>query len=466
MILVKPSKVTLILISFILLLSFQYTSYVYGKVSVNAPDLKAELVVNGLKFPTGMIFLAEDDLLVIEKDGIVKRVLEDTISKNTVLNITSIVNSTRERGLLGIAKSNESAFAEDELQDPDSNIYLYFTEKIPNHIHNYCNIKNCTTARVVNSLYVYEIKSGQLVNPRLLFSIPFGNTDIGLEHIGGKITVGPDKRIYISGGDGYPCRSVEDCTMSINEGALNSKTANSNGSNATGIGGILALAYGAKTNMTESILGHDFPLNLYYAYGIRNSFGLDFDPLAGNLWDTENGPFFGDEINLVKPGFNSGWAKAQGIWPITNYNQLVKDEPAGYHFPKDDMAVNGHALFDFNGNGKYSSPEFTWNNSEGLTALKFFNSSKLGKEYKDDMFVGSFSKGRIYHFDLNKDRNSLVTDSQLKNNVVYNKSELKDFIFAKGFGPITDLQVSPNGFLYILTYDGSIWKIIRSDTKS
>jgi glucose/arabinose dehydrogenase len=41
----------------------------------------------------------------------------------------------------------------------------------------------------------------------------------------------------------------------------------------------------------------------------RNSFGIDFDPISGKLWDTENGFLFGDEINLVEPGFNSGWAK-------------------------------------------------------------------------------------------------------------------------------------------------------------
>ena len=50
----------------------------------------------------------------------------------------------------------------------------------------------------------------------------------------------------------------------------------------------------------------------YYAYGIRNSFGMDFDPVTGNLWDTENGPSYGDEINLVEPGFNSGWQVVQG----------------------------------------------------------------------------------------------------------------------------------------------------------
>ena len=47
----------------------------------------------------------------------------------------------------------------------------------------------------------------------------------------------------------------------------------------------------------------------YYAYGVRNSFGLAFDPVTGVLWDTENGPSNYDEINLVLPGFNSGWNK-------------------------------------------------------------------------------------------------------------------------------------------------------------
>ena len=72
----------------------------------------------------------------------------------------------------------------------------------------------------------------------------------------------------------------------------------------------------------EGLLGHYKPLNMYYGYGIRNSFGIAFDPLTGNLWDTENGPGFGDEINLVIPGFNSGWLKVQGFWPVFTYNPV------------------------------------------------------------------------------------------------------------------------------------------------
>jgi hypothetical protein len=53
-------------------------------------------------------------------------------------------------------------------------------------------------------------------------------------------------------------------------------------------------------------------MHKYYAYGIRNSFGITFDPLTGNLWQIENRPDVYDEINIVKPSFNSGWIQIMG----------------------------------------------------------------------------------------------------------------------------------------------------------
>ncbi len=70
--------------------------------------------------------------------------------------------------------------------------------------------------------------------------------------------------------------------------------------------------------MGEGILGNSTPLRLYYAYGIRNSFGIGFDPVSGNLWESENGPEDGDEINLVEPGFNDGWQQVHGLAKSTN----------------------------------------------------------------------------------------------------------------------------------------------------
>ncbi len=61
----------------------------------------------------------------------------------------------------------------------------------------------------------------------------------------------------------------------------------------------------------------------YFAYGIRNSFGTTIDPLTGTLWQTENGPSEYDEINIVKPGFNSGWVQIMG--PMSRSDNSIND---------------------------------------------------------------------------------------------------------------------------------------------
>jgi hypothetical protein len=54
---------------------------------------------------------------------------------------------------------------------------------------------------------------------------------------------------------------------------------------------------------------------------------MDFDPSTNMLWVTENGPSFGDEVNLVEAGFNCGWKKIQGIWKLkgATYGNVTLD---------------------------------------------------------------------------------------------------------------------------------------------
>jgi glucose/arabinose dehydrogenase len=61
-----------------------------------------------------------------------------------------------------------------------------------------------------------------------------------------------------------------------------------NGAEPDGTSGILRINQNGKV-ANPGILGNKFPLNMYYAYGMWNSFGIDFDPVTGKLWDTENG---------------------------------------------------------------------------------------------------------------------------------------------------------------------------------
>jgi len=222
-----------------------------------------------------------------------------------------------------------------------------------------------------------------------------------------------------------------------------------NGTFPDGRAGILRFTPDGKA-VDHGILGSKYPLNLYYAYGIRNSFGLDFDPVSGKLWDSENGPEFGDEINLVNSGFNSGWLIAQGIWEGRNLSisgRVVHEEPQG--------------LVDFGGKGKYSVPEFVWNNTVGVTALNFLNSDKLGNSYKNGLFVASFNLGEIYHFDLNDNRTALIL---VNSDRLAEDQDAKSLTFARGLGKITDMQVGPDGNLYVLSRyfnKGTIFKISK-----
>jgi hypothetical protein len=73
------------------------------------------------------------------------------------------------------------------------------------------------------------------------------------------------------------------------------------------------------------------------------------------------------------------------------------------------------------------------------------------------MFVGDFRNGNIYHFKLNEDRTQLSLNGSLADKVADNPEELSknDVIFGEGFGAITDLEVGPDGYLYILSlYQG------------
>jgi aldose sugar dehydrogenase len=275
-----------------------------------------------------------------------------------------------------------------------------------------------------NFLYRYEFANNQLLNPKLLLALPSGTNGM---HDGGKIVVGPDNNVYVTVGD----LAGKHFDRYYHTKAQNNKT----GQEPDGTGGILRITQDGKP-AREGILGNKYPLNLYYAYGIRNSFGMDFDPMTGNLWDTENGEFNGDEINLVRPGFNSGWSTIEGIADL-------------------DQKFDVDNLVNFNGKGKYSDPEFAWYTNYGAvgpTALEFLDSDKYGKEYENDLLVGDFNHGNLYHFELDKARTELSLEGSLKDKIASEDDDsLQNLIFAKAPGGITDIQVGPDGFIYFVS---------------
>jgi aldose sugar dehydrogenase len=394
---------------------------------INDPNLKLELVSEELQQPTQMAFLGPDDILVLEKaSGIVKRIVNDVIMEEPILDVN--VATQYERGLIGIAIAKND---NETIQRNSNIVYLYYTESEQDANDDCSSTSTCSEENgpLGNRLYRYELVDNKLVNPKLLLDLPAWP---GAAHNGGAMLIGPDNSIYLPMGE-----------VSYARGQISN---HDDGHRPDGRGGILRITQDGEV-VEPAILGDEDPLNKYYGYGIRNSYGIDFDPVTGKLWDTENGPGYGDEINLVEPGFNSGWNRVQGIWEREDYygGPVAPDEP-------DD-------LVDFDGNGKYSTPEFTWKQTVGLTSIKFLDSDKLGKDYQNDMFVGDFNNGNLYHFDLSEDRDQLHLNGTLEDKIADNQNELQNAILGHGFSTITDLEVGPDGYLYVLTYAGELFRI-------
>jgi len=396
------------------------------KPIVTDPNLKAEVVYQELDGPISMQFLGPDDFLVIENKGTVQRITNGKQLSQPLVSLDVAEN----QGLLGIAVQKTSDRNQTGIINAHTYVFLYYT----------ANEKESNTTQgkdsVSNRLYRYDLVDNKLVNPKKLLELP-----AEYDHNGGPILIGPDKHsVYISIGD------LENQSYKVNaHKALNNKT----GMQPDGSGGILRVTFNGKP-VNGGLLGNTYPLNLYYAYGIRECFGMDFDPITSTLWDTENGANWGDEINLVNEGFNGGWNKVQGIW-----------RNVGDNIPtSSDIAYNQSDLVSFDGKGKYRPPEFTWNHTVGPTGLKFLSTDKLGKQYENDMLVAEVDNGRIYHFKLNNNRNALLLNGSITDKLANSDKELDDVIFAKGFGLITDLKLGYDGYLYVVVYnEGKIYRI-------
>jgi glucose/arabinose dehydrogenase len=172
------------------------------------------------------------------------------------------------------------------------------------------------------------------------------------------------------------------------------------------------------------------------------------------LWDTENGPTWGDELNLVEPGFNSGWAKVLGTWTV---QERINEEGSREINKGETSSSLPNGLVNFNGRGQYSSPELTWDETVAPTAVAFLHSDKLGMQYEDDMFVGTV-KDRLLHFKLTEpDRTELILNGTLSDKVADTVEDVEDAIFA-------------DGYLYIVSgarsADGKIYRILPAITFS
>ena len=375
--------------------------------SVSDPFLQVETVVTGLSAPTTMAFLGPEDLLVLQKDdGRVRRVIGGVLQPGEVLDLP--VDSWPDRGLLGIAVDP------DFLNRPF--VYLFYSEAPADG-------QLLVAHRVVR----YAWDGTNLVGPHVLLDLPIAPSKF---RCGGLLAFAPDDRLYATMGDLQRLGKLQN---------------RPSGPDPDDTSTILRI----ESDGTP-VAENPFPLpsmRRVFAYGLRNSFGLDFDPRTGALWDTENGQAFYDEINLVRPGFNSGWTQIQG--------------------PDERNTQNQDALWMAPG-ASYRDPAFSWLSPVGPTGIAFARSPRLGCGRLHDMFVGDANCGNLWHFEPNAARDGLAfTSLELQDRVADNTpdanlctQELSEVAFASGFGVVTDVKSGPDGLLYVVSLtEGAIYRI-------
>ena len=342
-------------------------------------------VVAGLNAPTAMAFIGPGDILVLQKnDGQVRRVIAGALQPTPVLDVA--VNRVSERGLLGMALHptfQSTAW-----------VYLYYTESSTG------GDSQDPSESLGNRIYRYRWDGSALVEPQLILDLP---VIPGPNHDGGVLTFGPDGKLYAVIGD-------------LNRRGQLQNVPTGPGPDDTSV--ILRLNDDGTIPSDNPFFSLGGNWTKYYAYGIRNSFGLAFDPVTHKLWMTENGPDTYDEVNLVDPGFNSGWVQMMG--------------------PDARSPQGSDSLFQVPGS-HYADPKFSWVDTVAPTALVFLSSTRLGAAYANDVFVGDVNTGTLYHFKPTSARDGfqfatpelasdLVADSE---NSVDN---LEEIIFGTGFG--------------------------------
>lgn len=453
------------------------------------PGLQVTSAVSGLTTPTGMAFIGPNDMLVLEKGtGRVRRVTNGVI-QSTVLDLA--VNSASERGLLGIALDPNFA--------TNQRVYLHWTESSTGAD----SAAVADVALLGNRVDRFLWNGSTLTQDLNLIRLRARQTDSGQpeagNHNGGALRFGPDGKLYVVTGDvgrrswlqnlpGGPAgnNSPDD--------AFGGPTAD----NAHLAGVVLRLNPDGTTPTDNpffaagAAIGGEAGANIQkvFAYGIRNSFGVAFDPVSGKLWMVDNGDDSFDELNRVDAGMNGGWVQIMGplsrlaqykgietslgIDPVTGTPYLglqqirwpasnIADTPAGA------LA----ALFTLPG-ATYSDPEFSWKFSVAPGGIGFQRGAGLGAQYNGDLFVGAGAStldgGYLFRFDLSPDRQNfdlsdpLLSDLVADNLSKFDGTESGSLLFGSNFGIVTDVQTGPDGHLYVVSLsDGTIYEISPLD---
>ncbi len=338
------------------------------------PDVVIETVVANANQLVAMDFTPDGRLLYTQKTGAVRVVVNDVLQPSPVYDFSASIDTQGERGLLGLVV--------DPSFTGNNRMWVYLTRDRGSAVPRYEN--RVVTFVLPPDNIVTETKSAKS------FPVDFYNTI----HNGGNLHFGPDGKLYVSVGNNDEVNQADDPAQDL----------------SSPLGKIHRFAVGIPLNTPSD---NPFPGNSIYAYGLRNSFDFDFDPVSGALFATENGEACDDEINRILPGYNYGWRPYYPPPPCDDYDGA---------------------------NPAYNTiqPLYFWTTSAAPTGLTFYRSDLI-PEWKNDLFMCSYKDATtsIHHFKLDATRTTIVSHTVLSDTINHQPITCR-----------TDILTGPDGALY------------------
>jgi glucose/arabinose dehydrogenase len=452
------------------------------------PDLAVSPAVSGLDQPVAIAFIGRDDMFVIEKaSGQVKRVVDGQV-QGVALDLP--VNSASERGLLGIAlhpRFRRNGF-----------VYLFWSESKTG-----ADSAALEDVRLLgNRVDRFEWDGETLAFDRNIIQFRSFQADEGQplrgNHDGGVLRFGPDGKLYAIVGDTGRRGQLQNLVNGpFGPGIPDDQFGGPEPDDAHFTGAIVRLNadgsaprdnpfFGVGRSMGGEVGAR---LQRLFAYGVRNSFGLAFDPRSGDLWEQENGDDSYSELNRVEPGMNSGWVQIMGPADrVADFKAIETDPtapqpltPAGYfglqqlRWPPTNIADTPQEalsrLFMLPG-AHFSDPELSWKFEVGPGGIGFLDGRALGRRYAGDLFMGGsrdfLEGGHLFRIELTGNRRRVdVDDARLADRVADNihkweLTESETLLFGRNFGVGTDIHTGPDGHLYVVSLSrGTVYEIHR-----
>jgi glucose/arabinose dehydrogenase len=465
-------------------------------VTILDPTLQVTTVLNaGLAQPIGIVFLASNDFLVLEKaSGLVKRVVNGVIQPTPVLDLA--VNSNSERGLLSLVlhpnfPATPLVYVRwtESSTGADSNVVLevpLLGNRVDRFVWNGSTLTLDRTLIRLRSLQTDNLVAGG--HTGTTNASPAGNHNCGV------MRFGPDGKLYIFMGD----QGRRGWLQNLENGSFETApfvddTYGGPVPDDAHLSGVILRLNDDGSTPTDnpfyaagSAIGGQAGANIQkvFSYGHRNGFGMAFDPYSGDLWETENGDDAFSELNRAEAGMNGGWIQMAGRQHrFFDFKDIEVNEFGGalqqVRFPPTRLANSpGNArgrLFMLPG-AKYVDPELSWKYESGPAGTTFVRGTALGADNDGTLWIGSsraFSQvggtgGSLFRLRLTRNRQKIdVADPALAEGVAdnlakFDPTESQTLIVGTGFGTTPSIEQGPDGNLYVVSItDSAIYKISR-----